>query len=258
MTDKSATPLLPADTFAPDAIDELPLPYVEMDASGFITRANRATLALNPAEHGELIGKMAWDLMPTDEKEQSCAAYFSLMESGEEPPIVCRTLYSRSGQFRSYQLHRSLIRGGDGRPAGMRILFIDVTESVEALEDARWTRFWLESVVEAIGDAVIVTDALGFIRYANPAAEALLGWPASELKGMLIEQGLPILAYVSGFQLELTFTMSLDAPSKGVAAVLDRERRELHVELGTSPVFDKESGATTGVVLVLHQMQLEA
>jgi PAS domain S-box-containing protein len=257
MTDKSATLLLASDMSEPDAIDELPLPYIEMDGNGFVTRANRAALALYPAGHGEPIGKMAWDLMPTDEKEPSCAEYISLMESGEEPPIVHRTLYSRLGQFRTYELHRRLIRDGAGRPAGMRILFVDVTESEKALEDARWTRLWLESVIEAIGDAVIVTDAMGIIRYANPAAEALLGWKASELEGMVIEQGLPILAYVSGFRLELTFTMSLDGPSKGVATVLDRERRELQIELGTSPIFDKESGATTGVVLILHQPGLE-
>ena len=57
-----------------DAIEGLSLPYLEMDASGIITRANRATLALHPLEHGALLGRMAWDLMATDEKEQSCAA----------------------------------------------------------------------------------------------------------------------------------------------------------------------------------------
>jgi len=42
---------------------------------------------------------MAWDLMATDEKEQSCAAYFMFMESGEEPLPVLRSLYTRHARF---------------------------------------------------------------------------------------------------------------------------------------------------------------
>jgi len=67
-------------------IDHLPLPYVEMDAKGIITRANRATLALHHPEQGELIGKSGWDLLAIDEKNRSTAAFLSLMASGEEPP----------------------------------------------------------------------------------------------------------------------------------------------------------------------------
>lgn len=60
MTENPAPMPLAAADAAQDAIDELPLPYIEMDAAGIITRANRAALALYPREHGELIGRMAW------------------------------------------------------------------------------------------------------------------------------------------------------------------------------------------------------
>jgi PAS domain S-box-containing protein len=243
-----------------DPIDELPLPYIEMDSHGVITRANRAALALHPPDRGELIGRSAWDLMAADEKDQSFAAFCSIIESGPRPgdelEVVHRSLCDRSGQFRAYQVHRSLLRDAAGNPAGMRMLFVDATDAKKALEEANRKSLWFQSVFDSLSEAVIVTDAVGFIRSVNPAAETLLGRQASELEGMLIEQGLPTLAYVSGFRLGLTFTMSLDGPSKGIASVLDRERRELHLELGTSPVFDKQSGATTGVVLVLHQLQL--
>jgi PAS domain S-box-containing protein len=96
---------------------------------------------------------------------------------------------------------------------------------------------------------------VGFIRSINPAAEALLGWKAAELAGMPIEEGLPIESYLSGDRTELPFTRSLEGPTEGVATVLDHDRCALKLEIKTSPIFDKETGATTGVVLVLRKMK---
>src|SRR5208282_1155512 len=95
-------------------IDELPLPYVEIDAHGFITRANRATLALHHPGQGDLIGKSAWDLMAVDEKDRSSAAFLSHMESGEDPPVIMRSIFDRSGSFRAYEFHRSLMHDAGG------------------------------------------------------------------------------------------------------------------------------------------------
>jgi PAS domain S-box-containing protein len=239
-----------------DAIDGLPLPYIEMDAKGIITRANRATLALHPLEHGTLVGTMAWDLMATDEKEPSCAAYLSFMEPGPEPgqdpPPVLRSLYTRGGEFRICELHRNLMRDSQGRPIGMRMMLVDVTQAKKDLEEAHRVRNWLESIVESAADALIVTDALGFIRVVNPAAEQLFGWKANELIGRVIEKGLPLLNYASEKGTELSFTMGLAGPCKGIATILGRERREVRVEIVTSPIVDKSTGYTTGVVSVLR------
>ncbi len=237
---------------ATDPIDELPLPYIEMDASGVVMRANRATMALHPPERGELVGKMVWDLMAADEKDPSFADYCTTMEAGAEPEMVRRSLYDRSGQFRTYELYRKLIRNEIGAAAGMRVVFVDVTEKVKALDEAHRTRLWLESVMESLCEAVIVTDSVGFIRRANPAAEKLLKASQGELAGMLIEEGLPITACAGGNRSELQFTNWLESPSRGTATVLDREQKAIRVELSTSPIFDKETRSTTGVVYILR------
>ncbi|HXR37976.1 MAG TPA: PAS domain-containing protein [Terracidiphilus sp.] len=238
----------------PDAYDELPLPYIEMDARGIITRANRATMTLHPLEHGALVGKMAWDLMATDEKEQSCAAYMSLMESGDEPPPILRSLYTRHGEFRTYELHRNLIRDAEGQPTGMRMVCVDVTQAKRGLEAAQRARAWMEGVMESVADAVIVTDALGLIRAVNPAAEALVGWKAQELIGKVIENALPLVHNSSESGSQLNFTLALEGHCKGSATILDRERRELRVEITSSPIVDKASGFTTGVVSVARRV----
>lgn len=239
----------------PDLFDELPLPYLEMDTMGIVTRANRATMTLHPLEHGALLGKMAWDLMATDEKEQSCAAYLSLMESGENPPVVLRSLYTRHGEFRTYEMHRNLIRDANGRPIGMRMVCVDVTRARRELEAAQKGRAWLESVMESVADAVIVTDALGFVRAANSAADSMLGWKVQELIGKVIEKVLPVLRFDSVSGTPLNFTMALEGHCKGIATILDRERRELRVEVRTSPILEKGTGYTTGVVTVLCRLE---
>ncbi len=244
------------DQVAMDPIDALPLPYIEIDARGIITRANRASRALHNLEFGQLVGKMAWDFVAPDQKDTSFAAYCSALLSGERPEVVRRSLYDRSGQFRTYEMHRSLVRDAEGNPAGMRMLLVDVSETTKALEEAGSKNVWLESIIDSICEAVFVTDAVGFIRCANPAAETLLGCKASDLTGMSIEEGLPLLAYLSGACTDLKFTMALEGPTKGMATILDRDRREMNVEIGTSPIFDKENGSTTGVVFILRKPQI--
>lgn len=247
---------VPAASGGEDCIDQLPLPYIELDGHGVITRANRAALALHPEDRGALIGQTAWNLVAADEKDPSFASYCSALELGEDPGKVRRALCDRSGQFRTYEIYRSLIRDEIGAATGMRMLCVDVSEAKREMEEARGGREWLKSVVEAMCAAVIVTDAVGFIRAVNPAAEALLGGEAAELVGRSIEEGLPVRAFLPGGCGACTFTRWLEGPLQGIATILNCRGREVHVELSASPIVDKENDSTAGVVLELRAMEM--
>ena len=238
-----------------EALDDLPLPYLEIDKNGMITRANPATIAMYPPELGDLVGKNAWDLVPIKYREMSCAEYASHMDSGEEPGVARRTLYTSSGEFRNYDTYRKLIRDAEGRPAGMRVVTVDITEAKNALDEAQQRSKWLEGLLASLQESIVVTDALGFICYLNRAAEELLGWSAAELAGKVIEQEIPILSCVSDTGDAFAFDMALQSRCKGIACILDRERRKLRVEIETSPILDAESGFTSGVVTVLRRIE---
>jgi PAS domain S-box-containing protein len=242
------------DAIPHDAIEELPLPYVEMDVHGVVTRANRATLALYAMGHGDLLGKLAWDFMPADEREKTRAEYLGLMQSGEEPFRVRRTIFDRSGKFRTYEMHRNLIRDAEGRPCGMRTVGIDVTESLNKLEESRRSSQWLESALESLAEGVVLTDALGFIRFVNPALEQLLGWKASELLGKVVEKAITIVCFQSQCPDQLCFSLALQERSKGNARVLNREGHEVRVEITTTPIVDRKSGSTSGVAAILRRL----
>ena len=248
-------PPVPPCESAFEILEELPVAYIELDAEGLVMRANRAARALYPIEHGEITGKFLWDFMPSAEKEVSRAAFFKIMESGANPPPIRRTAYTSAGEFRTFELHRSLIQDALGKPSGVRLVSFDVTAAQFAHEETRQARQWLESVLESISEAIIVTDALGFVRTVNPAAEELLGWKAKELIGKMVEEGLPQLSYTSGDQKSLPHRIALERRTKGIATVLDHARRELCVEISTSPIVDKESGITAGVASVLRRVE---
>jgi PAS domain S-box-containing protein len=235
-------------------IDHLPLPYVEMDARGIITRANRATLALHHPEQGELIGKSAWDLLAIDEKTRSTAAFLSLMATGEEPPVICRSIFDCSGRFRAYEIHRSMIRKSGGRPVGMRMIFMDVTERKNALEEAQRNCEWLENAMHSVAEAVILTDALGVIRSVNPAAEKLSGWSANELMGMAIDEILPVQARPCGGSV-LDLQVMLQLPWSGAATVMTRQRHQVKVQISTSPILNKNNDSVSGVTAILRRVE---
>jgi PAS domain S-box-containing protein len=237
-----------------DPIDELPIAYVEIDVEGVITRSNRAARMLHSAEGGEIAGMHVWDFSPEGQVETDRTAFNAMMSSREEPPIARRSLYSH-GEFRTYELHRTLIRDEQGSVRGVRTATFDVTEAQIAHEEANQARMWLESVLDSMSEAIVITDALGFIRTVNPATEALFGWKAAELKGRVIEKAFPLLAYSAENDVALSFNMALQSRSRGVATLLDRARREVKVEISTSPVVDKTNGYTIGVVSVMQPVK---
>lgn len=232
--------------------DLLPVAYVEVDAQGRITRANRHAAQMMQMDQEEMTGRSIWEFMMGEEIRESRESLADVLEAGVDPPPVRRTFCSKNGAFRTYQVFRSILRGEDGKPNGVRCVPIDLTETLMAREEAHQAQVWLESVMASIGDAVIVADPLGLIRHANPAAEKLTRWTAEELGGKRVEKVLPLLAYVSDDGKPLNPEAVLERQCKGVATILDRKRYQLRVELNTWPIVDQDTGYVTGVVSILR------
>jgi len=248
-------PQLAAEQSTPqEFIDNLPLPYIEIDRNGLITRANKATQALHAAEHGGLIGRLAWEMMASDEMAASFASFCSLLESGEVPSVVRHNIFVSTGQFRTFELHRSLMLNAQGKPDGMRVIGIDVTESVKALETARTAAHWLHSVVASIPEPVLVADAMGMIRSVNPAAESFFGWLPGAVHGRLVEQVLPLSLHAPAPNPPLDFYRALEAPARTRLTVLDGQNTPVIVDLMSAPVSDVQTGHLAGVVCVLHRV----
>lgn len=233
------------------AYSDLPVAYTEIDAEGIIRVANDAACRLFEVSAEELIGHCVWEFVPRDEAQRDRMEFFRALHSERELEPIRRSLYTARGGYRTHELHRRILRDGNGAPVGISSVTFDVSEAEAAHRESKQARMWLESAMAAISQAVVVTDALGFVRYINPAAERLTSWQSAELQGQQFEKGMPILKAVSKSGKPLSFRMTLLEPWHGDVELLTRERKAVAVWLSASPIVDSETGYTSGLVIVL-------
>ena len=237
-------------------LQELPAAYSEMDANGIVRAVNEAACRQMQMAADQVIGRDIWQFIPSDEAAKSRSDFFAMIRSGEDPPVIRRSLYNARGGYRVHEVHRRLMRDADGAIVGVSCVSFDISQMDAAYREAKQTKLWLESVVEAIPQAVMVTDSLGFVRFANPSAQRLTGRTSQELVGQQIEKGMPILRAVSKTHKPLSFRIALDEPWNGDVELLNRQGEALTVWLSACPIIDKESSFTNGVVIVMKPLPI--
>ena len=239
-------------------IQGLPVAYSEVDAGGIIRMVNEAACRLFGTEMEELVGRPVWEFVPSAHAAHDRAEFPAMIDANVDPPVIRRSLYTPEGGFRVHEIHRRMLRDEDGNAIGVSSAMIDVSELEFAHEETRRAKLWLESVVEAIPQAVIVTDSLGFVRFANPSAERVTGWTALELVGHQIEKGMPMLRAVSTSGRKLSFRTALEEIWNGDVEILNREGQTVSTWLSVCPILEKETGYTNGVVVVFRSARIKA
>lgn len=72
-------------------------------------------------------------------------------------------------------------RIGDGEVVGVIVHGVDVTGLVRAHREVKEREQDLEAILETAAEGIVFTDAEGCIRYANPAAERIMGLDTAEI-----------------------------------------------------------------------------
>jgi diguanylate cyclase (GGDEF)-like protein/PAS domain S-box-containing protein len=109
---------------------------------------------------------------------------------------------------------------------------------------------FFESIVTAVGHAVIATDLDSRVRYWNPAAEELYGYPAADAFGRLIAE-LIVPAPCRPLAVERSTTL-LGQPYSGDWEVQDRSGRIFTVHVTWTVILD--DGRTTGTLGVSYDV----
>jgi PAS domain S-box-containing protein len=231
---------------------DLPVAYSEIDTEGVFRVVNGAACRLFGAAQEDLVGHSIFEFVPSDQVADDRAAFLSMIEADVEPAVIRRSLYTSTGEFRVHELHRGMLRDEEGNAVGIRSVTIDVSDAEIAHAEARQAKLWLESVVLAIPQAVMVTDALGFVRFANTSAERVTGRMASELVGKQVEKGMPILRAVSPSGKKLSFRAALEEIWNGDVELLNHDGETVSTWLSACPIYDKATGFTNGVVIVFR------
>ena len=116
---------------------------------------------------------------------------------------------------------------------------------------------WHSTVLSSIGDAVIITDTEGNIRFMNPAAESLTGWGNHETAGKPAEDVFNIINEETGGEVENPVQKVLKSGMiAGLAnhtVLIARDGTKIPIDDSGAPIID-EKGNITGVVLVFHSI----
>jgi PAS domain S-box-containing protein len=116
---------------------------------------------------------------------------------------------------------------------------------------------WLNAILNSVGDAVIVTDEYGFIKYLNPVAEALTNYKLDEIIGKriydvvkLIDENTkqPVINPV-----ERVISENIVIGRSNHTYLITKKEEEIAVDYSASPLRD-ETGRLTGAVLVLQDI----
>lgn len=74
-------------------------------------------------------------------------------------------------------------RVSEGETVGVLVHGVDVTDEVRARQRAEESREELAAILETAAEGIVFTDGDGVIRYANPAAEEIMGLPKTGITG---------------------------------------------------------------------------
>lgn len=111
------------------------------------------------------------------------------------------------------------------------------------------------AVIDAMADAVAMTDGNGKIRYLNGAAETLSGWNLAQARGLDFDEVFHILDHSGKQRLAQIATRALQpaAPTGRAIPVMFKTRSGHHLpcKLSSAPVRDAR-GANEGVAIILN------
>lgn len=159
----------------------------------------------------------------------------------------------RDGSEFPVELNRRPLGSGDG--ARSLVIVRDLTQWRRAQETRSYNNEEARATLDAIGDAVITTDATGGVTYLNSVAEHLTGWTATAALGQSLDAVLPLISEASRLPVPNTAARCL-AEGRSIdleagVLLLRRDGTEVPVGDSAAPIRDR-TGATIGVVLVIQ------
>jgi diguanylate cyclase (GGDEF)-like protein/PAS domain S-box-containing protein len=178
--------------------------------------------------------------------------------SGKTPIFESRhRLRHRNGEWRWVRSRARARVDEHGRLLRMVGIELDITEH-EIYEEALFIeKERAQITLQSMGDGVISTDAGSVVKYLNPAAEELTGWPLEDALGRPVEEIFRAVHDETCEPLESLLGPCIRGNKrvKSVRPVLliRRDGNELYIESTAAPLMDGQ-GKLAGGVLVFRDV----
>jgi PAS domain S-box-containing protein len=129
--------------------------------------------------------------------------------------------------------------------------------STQPVAPSPYSEEWWRVALSSIGDAVIVTDALGNVAFMNPVAESLTSWTDVEAKGKSIAEIFPIVDESTRDTIENPINEVIQTGSiiqlSNHAILIGKDGSEISIEDSAAPIKDA-NGKVFGAVLVFRDV----
>jgi PAS domain S-box-containing protein len=170
---------------------------------------------------------------------------------------ICR---NRNGEDRYVIVRAAPLTDVSGQVIGAVHVLHDVTEQRQLEEELRARVQELETIFASINEGLIVVGREGRIVRANPAYEALMGWPAGSALYSMSAQDRYRALHIRDVQGQLvppdegTMLRTLRGKPLAEEHIIRRpDGRDVYVSARGAPLTDA-AGQIVGAVLVLHDM----
>lgn len=165
-------------------LENIPLMVFVKDAETLsFVRINRAGEDLLGMRREDLIGRGDRDVFPPEQAEFFIAKDREVLAKGEVLDTPEEPIDTPSGR-RWLRTRKLPLRDAFGEPRYLLGISEDVTERVHARERQ-------DVVLEAVLDGVIMIDERGAVSFFSAAAEAIFGYPRSEVVGQNVRMLMP-------------------------------------------------------------------
>jgi len=182
----------------------------------------------------------------------------------EEVAPAIETIETNNTLFREWLLKRkdgSVFAAevlSTNMPDGTMISIVrDITARKQAQERLLRSEENLAITLQSIGDAVIATDAQGYISRMNPIAERMTGWPLAEATGQPLERVFRIINACNreprSNPVDLVMRSGQVVSLASQTMLIARDNTEYHISDSAAPIRDS-AGNVVGVVLVFSDV----
>ncbi|WP_246564359.1 PAS domain S-box protein [Leptothoe spongobia] len=162
-------------------------------------------------------------------------------------------IVTKGGQVIDVLLSANSHQDTSGQRMSLAVM-VDVTASNQKLYREKELA---QVTLQSIADAVITTDAQGYIEFINPVAEELTGWKAAEAQGVPLTQAFRIINEITRTSAENPVEKVLrDGQIAGLAnhtALISKSGIEYSIEDSAAPIRNR-AGDIIGAVMVFHDV----
>jgi len=175
-------------------------------------------------------------------REQLGRNWDSLIERGNAPDMIETRHRRKDGSYVPVEVERRAVH------TNASCIIVGVARDISVRKQAEEELRFQALLLNTVGEALVASDSLGYIRYWNAQAEQLYGWPASESIGQNVT-GIIFTDPLHEFAATILPEVSRGDTWRGENAARHKDGTRLYVQLSVAPVFDS-AGQLTGLICV--------